>query len=72
MIGPENLHLSFNQSDAELTNHGLSAYILPCFKEFGGFSLSSHRFLKVFSYLLIAWCHENFGLGFMTLNQKVF
>ena len=37
VIGLENLHLYFNQSDTELTSHGLDAYILPCFKEFGGF-----------------------------------
>ena len=69
VIGQENSRHFRNQSDAEPK---LTATWSPAFfPRFSlvVFTLSSHRLLKVFSFLLIGCC-DYFVSGFTTVNRK--
>ena len=70
VIGPENSHRFLNQSDATLkpitTWSSAFSRALACLVVF---ALSSHWFLKVFSFLYIGLC-DNSSFCFTTLNWK--
>ena len=70
VIGPENSYRFLNQSDATLKP--ITTWSSVFFRALGClvvFALSSHWFLKVFSFLHIGFC-GNTSFGFAILNRK--
>ena len=70
VISLENSHHFLNQSDAELKP--LMTWSPAFSRAFGAFfTLSSHWFLEVFSFLRIGHCNY-FGFGFTTIDRNAF